>query len=246
MSSSNFTSNFQSIKHIFMFCIITSKNYTILFSVKPMFAKKIEKFRNRHKLSVLQFCSAAHLPVSQYRSYLYEKKYLSIKDAVMLMASFPEELSINNLLGMNGEKELILSPNFPIFRFGNSKMDYEKSEKTFRNFYIHTAYEFFNPANAIRLLAAMTSPCDRLKIWLPTAENMYYLMYSLHDIRKLKFKDFKIPARTVLSHFQRNRLITRFTDLCEYERLFNSGGLYLLSELMYLNEKRDFGIISVN
>ena len=212
-----------------------------------MFAKKIEKFRNRHKLSVLQFCSAAHLPVSQYRSYLYgEKQYLSIKDAVMLMASFPEELSINNLLGMNGKKGLLLSPNFPIFRFGDSKMDYENSEKTFRNFYIDTAYEFFNPENAIRLLAAMTSPCDRLKIWLPTAENMYYLMYSLHDIRKLKFKDFKIPARTVLSHIQRNRLITRFTDLCEYEGLFNSGGLYLLSELMYLNEKRGFGIISGN
>ena len=172
--------------------------------------------------------------------------FVGINGSAAVMASFPEELSINNLLGMNGKKGLLLSPNFPIFRFGDSKMDYENSEKTFRNFYIDTAYEFFNPENAIRLLAAMTSPCDRLKIWLPTAENMYYLMYSLHDIRKLKFKDFKIPARTVLSHFQRNRLITRFTDLCEYERLFNSGGLYLLSELMYLNEKRGFGIISGN
>jgi hypothetical protein len=162
------------------------------------------------------------------------------------MASFPEELNVNNLLGMDGRKGLSLSPNFPILRFGDSKMDYEKSEKTFSKFYIDTAYEFFNPVDAIRLLAAMTSPCDKLKIWLPTAENMYYLMYSLHDIRKIKFKDFKIPVRTVLSHFQRNRMITRFADLCEYERLFNSGGLYLLSELLYLNEKRDFGIIADN
>ena len=210
-----------------------------------MFAEEIETFRNQHKLTVLQFCSAIHLPVSQYRSYLYgEKRDLSVKDAVMLMASYPDELNINKLLGMLDKKEIGLRPDFPSFRFSNDpELDYEKSEKVFRKFYIDTAYKYFSPLDAIQLLASMISLCNEEKIWLPLTENMYYLMHSLRKIRKLRFSDFEIPARTVLSHFQRNRLVTRFSDLCEYERLFTSGGLYLLSELLYPNEKRNFGII---
>ncbi len=210
-----------------------------------MFTEKIENFRIQHKLTVLQFCSAAHLPVSQYRSYLYgEKQNLSVKDAVMLMASFPEELNINRLLGMIDKKGLVLSPAFPSFKFSNDLIeDYERSEKIFRKFFTGTAYAYFSALDAIRLMTAMISLCTKEEIWLPLAENMYYLMHSLRGIRKLKFTDFEIPPRTVLSHFQRNRLVTRFSDICEYERLFNSGGLYLLSELLYLNEKRKFGII---
>ena len=210
-----------------------------------MFTEEIETFRIRQKLTVLQFCSAAHLPVSQYRSYLYgEKQNLSVKDAVMLMASFPDELNINEMLRMIDKKELVLSPAFPSFRFSNDLgKNYERSEKVFRKFYIDSAFAYFSPLDAVKLLAAMISLCNKEEIWLPLTENMYYLMHSLKDIRKLKFTDFEIPPRTVLSHFQRNRLVTRFSDICEYERLFNSGGLYLLSELLYLNEKRKFGII---
>ena len=210
-----------------------------------MFAEEIETFRNQHKLTVLQFCSAVRLPVSQYRSYLYGEKHdLSVKDAVMLMGSYPDELNINKLLGMINKKGIDLSPEFPSFRFSNDpKLDYEKSEKVFKKFYIDTAYKYFRPLDAIQLLSAMVSLCNKEEVWLPLTENMYYLMHTLQNIRMLKFADFEIPARTVLSHFQRNRLVTRFSDLCEYERLFNSGGLYLLSELLYLNEKRKFGII---
>ena len=71
---------------------------------------------------------------------------------------------------------------------------------------------------------------------------MYSLMYSVREIRKLKLSRFGIPSQTALTHFQRKRLVTRFSDLCEYERAFLSGGLYLLSELIYLSERNNYGI----
>lgn len=210
-----------------------------------MFIKDIENIRKTHELSIPQFCNAAHIQVRQYRRYLKgTQKHLSIRDAVMLMAAFPNELNINRLLGMIGKKDILLHPDFPSFSFVcDLKQNYEKGEKSFINFYIAAAFEFFKPVSAIKLLATMTSNCDKTGIWLPTTENMYYLMHCLREIRRLKYKDFRIPSRTVLSHFLRNRLITRFSDLCEYERLFHSGGLYMISELVYLNEKKDFGII---
>ena len=161
----------------------------------------------------------------------------------MLMASFPEELNINSLLGMMGSRELLLGEGFPSFGFSNDpKHDYDKNENYFRKFYCDTAFRIFKPLDAIELLAAMTSSCNKNEIWLPMAENMYYLMYSLRNLRKLKFTRFESSEQTVLAHFQRSRLVTRFIDLCDYEQAFDSGGLYLLSELMYLNERRDFGI----
>ena len=210
-----------------------------------MFIENIEVFRKKHKLSIPQFCKTTHIQVRQYRRYLKgAQKNLSIRDAVMLTASFPNELNINKLLGMIGKEKLFLHPDFPSFYYSNDpKQDYEKAEIVFKKFYIETASEFIKPEHTLKLLAAMTSPCDNAEIWLPTGENMYYLMNCLREIKMLKYKDFGIPSQTVMLHFQRKRMITRFSDLCEYERLFNSGGLYLLSELIYLNEKRDFGII---
>ena len=209
-----------------------------------MFAKKIDKFRKKHKLSIPQFCKAGHIQITQYRRYLKsETESLLIKDAVMLMASFPEELNINSLLGMIGSRELLLDEGFPLFGFSNdSKQDYDQNEKYFRKFYCDAAFRIFKPLDAIELLAAMTSRCNKYEIWLPMAENMYFLMYSLRKIRKLKFTRFQLPVQTVLTHFQRKRQITHFADLCEYEGGFDSGGLYLLSELMYLNERRNLGI----
>ena len=93
------------------------------------------------------------------------------------------------------------------------------------------------------LFSAMSMPWDGNEIGLPFMENMYSLMDRLRIIRKLKFTQFSIPSQTVLSHFQRKRLVTRFTDLCEYERAFDSGGVYLLSEIMYLNERKKYGIM---
>ena len=168
-----------------------------------MFTEEIETFRIRQKLTVLQFCSAAHLPVSQYRSYLYgEKQNLSVKDAVMLMASFPDELNINEMLRMIDKKELVLSPAFPSFRFSNDLgKNYERSEKVFRKFYIDSAFAYFSPLDAVKLLAAMISLCNKEEIWLPLTENMYYLMYSLRNLRKLKFTRFEPSEQTVLAHF---------------------------------------------
>lgn len=209
-----------------------------------MFAKKIDRFRKKLKLSIPQFCKAGHIQITQYRRYLRnDTESLLIKDAVMLMASFPEELNINSLLGMMGSRELLLGEGFPSFGFSNDpKHDYDQNENNFRKFYYDTAFRIFKPLDAIELLAAMTSRCNKNEIWLPMAENMYYLMYSLRNLRKLKLTRFEPSEQTVLAHFQRRRLVTRFIDLCEYERAFDSGGLYLLSELMYLNERRDFGI----
>ena len=106
----------------------------------------------------------------------------------MLMASFPEELNINSLLGMMGSRELLLGEGFPSFGFSNDpKQDYDQNEKYFREFYCDTVFRIFKPRDAIELLAAMTSRCNKNEIWLPMAENMYYLMYSLRNLRKLDY-----------------------------------------------------------
>ena len=208
-----------------------------------MLAKKLERFRKKHNFSIPQFCAAGHIHITQYRRYLSGHYHLSVKDAVMLMASFPKELDINTLLGMITGKRLFLEDGFPSFRFmDDPKQDIDQTERIFTKFYFDTALRSFSARDSINLLAAMTSLCCRSELWLPLAENMYSLMYSLREIRKLKFSGFGIPSQTALTHFQRKRLITRFSDLCEYEGAFHSGGLYLLSELMYLNEKNNYGI----
>ena len=209
-----------------------------------MFAKKIDRFRKKLKLSIPQFCKAGHIQITQYRRYLRnDTESLLIKDAVMLMASFPEELDVNTLLGMITRKRLFLADGFPSFRFtDNPKQDYDQTERIFTKFYFDTATGFFSSRDSISLLAAMTSLCCSSELWLPLAENMYSLMYSLREIRKLKFSSFGISSQTALMHFQRKRLVTRFSDLCEYESSFHSGGLYLLSELMYLSERNNYGI----
>lgn len=208
-----------------------------------MLAKKLERFRKEHNFSIPQFCAAGHIHITQYRRYLSGHYHLSVKDAVMLMASFPEGFDINTLLGMITGKRLFLANGFPSFRFTyDPKHDYDKTERIFTKFYYDTASGIFSPRDSIDLLAVMTSLCSRSELWLPMAENMYSLMYSLREIRKLKFSSFGISSQTALTHFQRKRLITRFSDLCEYEWAFRSGGLYLLSELMYLNERNNYGI----
>lgn len=209
-----------------------------------MLDSEIEAFRKQKGLSVNQFCELTHIRDRQYKNYLNRSKaYLSVKDAVRLMAAFPDDLDINSLLIMCGRKPLKLAEDFPRLCFSyNEEYDRRESEVLFRRFYVKTVLKLFSPAEAITLLNAMAVPWNSADISLPFMENMYSLMDCLRIIRKIRFTKFSIPAQTVLSHFQRKRLITRFGDLCEYETAFGSGGVYLLSELMYLNVRKEYGI----
>ena len=92
------------------------------------------------------------------------------------------------------------------------------------------------------VLASFLQPCNDDKIYLPMTDNINYLMENLRRIRKIKYSVFPSPKRTVIAHIQRSMLPVRFSDICGYERIFRSGGIYLLSELMYLNEREKIGI----
>ena len=209
-----------------------------------MLDSEIEAFRKQKGLSVNRFCELTHIRDRQYKNYLNRSKaYLSVKDAVRLMAAFPDNLSINSLLIMCGRKPLKLAGDFPRLCFScNEEYDSRESEVLFRGFYIKTVLKLFSHKEAITLLNAMAMPWDPADIGLPFMENMYSLMDCLRIIRKIRFTKFSIPAQTVLSHFQRKRNITKLGDLCEYEAAFGSGGAYLLSELMYLNVRKGYGI----
>ena len=209
-----------------------------------MFSEEIEAFRNKKGLSVKEFCEVSRIIFSRYSKYQHGYfRFLMIADAVRLLAAFSGEIRISTLLKWTDQRPLSISRDFPEFAFScDDEADYERSDAVFRQFYIQTVYDVFPLENSIDLLAAMAPPWDRSVIGLPVLYNMYSLMYTLRKIRKIRFSGFSIPAHTVQMHFQRRRLITRFTDLCEYERAFESGGLYLLSELMYLSDRRRFGI----
>ena len=209
-----------------------------------MFSQEIESFRIRKGLAIKEFCAISRIGVPQYSEYLHKRNhFLMTADAVKLMAAFSNEININTLLQWIDQKPLTLSERFPLLSFScDLKADHEKSEQVFRTFQVLTAFKTFAERDAIRLLAAMIHPWNRSEIGLPVRDNMYYLMYCLRDVRRIKFTKFGIPAQTVLTHFQRKRQVRRFTDLCEYERAFKSRGIYLLSELIYLNERNGFEI----
>ena len=209
-----------------------------------MLSEKLESFRIRKALSIKEFCEKTTMGMPQYSKYIHERKiFLSVKDAVKLLAAFPDDITVNTLLSWIEHKPLHLSSRFPRFGFSyNEEYDREETEKIFRKFYIKTVIELFDPGEAIMLLNAMVMPWDGNTIGLPFTENIYALMDCLRIIRKTRFTKFSIPAQTVLTHFQRKRLIIRFGELCEYERAFKSGGVYLISELMYQNMIKEYGI----
>lgn len=209
-----------------------------------MIFESIESFRVHKKMSVQDFCEITQISPSRYSKYKHGSfQFLMISDAVRLISAFTGEINVNILLKWTGEKPLPLSGKFPEFAFAyEPASDSGRSEQIFRRFLISTAFDVFKPEEALKLLAGMADPWNRSEIGMPSRENMYTLMYSLRDFREIRFTDFCISPRTVLAHFQRWRLLTRFTDLCEYERSFASGGIYLLSELMFLSMKRHLGI----
>lgn len=209
-----------------------------------MIFESIESFRVHKKMSVQDFCEITQISPSRYSKYKHGSfQFLMISDAVRLISAFTGEINVNILLKWTGEKPLPLSGKFPEFAFAyEPASDSGKTEQIFRRFLISTAFDVFKPEEALKLLAGMADPWNRSEIGMPSRENMYTLMYSLRDFREIRFTDFSISPRTVLAHFQRRRLLTRFTDLCEYERSFVSGGIYLLSELMFLSMKRHLGI----
>ena len=209
-----------------------------------LLSAEIESFRMKQGLTVKEFCTLCHISRPQYSEYITGKnRYLMIIDAVRLLAAFPEKITVNKLLKWSGEKRLTLSREFPQILFSeNAQADYKETEAVFTNFVIKTAFNLYAPADAIMVLASFLQPCNDDEIFLPMTDNINYLMENLRRIRKIKYSVFPSPKRTVIAHIQRSILPVRFSDICGYERLFRSGGIYLLSEIMYLNERKKIGI----
>ena len=209
-----------------------------------IFSTEIESFRLKQDMTVKEFCTLCHISRPQYSEYVTGKnRYLLITDAVRLLAAFPGKITVSKLLRWSGKKRLALSRSFPhIFFSGNTQTDDKETETVFKNFIIKTAFDLFAPADAVKILASFLQPCSGDELFLPLTDSMNYLMENLRRIRKIKYSVFPSPKRTVIAHIQRSILPVRFSDICEYERLFRSGGIYLLSEIMYLNERKKLGI----
>ena len=209
-----------------------------------LFSTKIESFRMEQGMTVKELCSLSQISQSQYSKYINRKKeHLSISDAVRLLATFPGKLTVSKLLRMTGGKQLKLSREFPRIVFSEkTQTENKETETVFRRFIIRTAFNLFAPDDAISILASFLQPCSDDSIYLPMEDSMNFLMSNLKRIRKIRYSDCTSPRNTVVSHFQRTVHPVRFSDICGYERLFRSGGIYLLSELMYLNEREKIGI----
>lgn len=207
-------------------------------------ATEIESFRLKQDMTVKEFCILCHISRPQYSEYITGKnRYLMIIDAVRLLAAFPEKITVNKLLKWSGEKRLTLSREFPQLLFSeNAREDYKETEAVFDNFVIKTAFNSYAPADAIMVLASFLQPCNDDEIFLPMTDNINYLMENLRRIRKIKYSVFPSPKRTVIAHIQRSMLPVRFSDICGYERIFRSGGIYLLSEILYLSDRKKLGI----
>ena len=220
------------------------KKSTRLEKTRNMFSTEIESFRVNQGISVNDFCHLSHICHSQYSKYINGRKpYLSIIDALRLLATFPKKLSVNKLLKMTGEKPLKLSNEFPGIMFSKNKQtDDTETEKVFMNFIAKTAYDLFAPDDAICILSSFLQPYNDDEFFLPMKDTMITLMSNLMRIRKKKYSCFNSPRNTVVSHFQRSSLPVRFSNICGYERLFRSGGIYLLSEILYLNERKKIGL----
>ena len=209
-----------------------------------LLSAEIESFRMKQGLTVKEFCTLCHISRPQYSEYITGKnRYLMIIDAVRLLAAFPEKITVNKLLKWSGEKRLTLSREFPqLFLSETAQADYKKTEAVFNNFVIKTAFNLYTPADAIMVLASFLQPCNDDKIYLPMTDNINYLMENLRRIRKIKYSAFPLPKRTVIAHIQRSMLPVRFSDICGYERIFRSGGIYLLSEILYLSDRKKLGL----
>ena len=209
-----------------------------------LLSTNIDSFRNYNDLTIKDFCRLSHISLPQYSEYKTGRnRFLSITDAVKLLAAFPGKLTVNKLLKMTGEQPLLIGKEFPKIIFSeNKKTDREETETVFINFITYTAYDLFTPIDANKILSPFLQPCNDDELFLPMKNTMICLMSNLMRIRKKKYSDFNSPRRTVISHFQRSFLPVRFSDICGYERLFRSGGIYLLSEIMYLNERNKIGI----
>ena len=205
---------------------------------------EIESFRLEQGLTVKEFCTVCHISRPQYSEYITGKnRHLLSKDAVRLLAAFPGKLTVSKLLRMSGGKQLKLSREFPkLFFSEKTQTENNETETVFRRFIIRTAFNQFAPADAICILASFLQSCSDDSIYLPMEDSMNFLMSNLKRIRKIRYSDCTSPRNTVVSHFQRTVHPVRFSDICGYERLFRSGGIYLLSELMYLNEREKIGI----
>ena len=205
---------------------------------------EIESFRMEQGLTIKEFCTVCHISRPQYSEYITGKnRHLLIKDAVRVLAAFPGTLTVSKLLRMSGGKQLKLSREFPKIIFsGKTQTENNETETVFRRFITKTAFNQFPPADAICILDSFLQQCNDDEIYLPMEDSMKFLMSNLKKIRKIRYSDCTSPRNTVVSHFQRAVHPVRFSDICGYERLFRSGGIYLLSEIMYLNESEGIGI----
>lgn len=210
-----------------------------------MFSEKIDDFRKSKGLTIDEFGEITHIPAIQYSRYRSGyNKFLQVNDALKIMAGFPDDITIPVLCSMCEIPTVKLSKRFPSFNFQISEPD-EKSNKRIKRFVYGSLEKNFSSSEFVELYGSLLTDVnifaddiienDYVPYYL-TKFSLYSFMYSLRMIRGLNAKDYDLPASTVNAHLLRRMRISRFRDLCMYERLFDSGGVFLFLEMLYSGE----------
>ena len=218
-----------------------------------MLAQELDFFRKNKKITVRDFCEITGIPAAQYNRYRSgSAAQLQINDAAKLLAGFPDDISIPVLCRMCEIKTPKLSAGFPQFSFAVPNGFY-KSNKRIRKFIVDTLQSKFSPSAAGAVLDAVTTDVDIFSDdvirqnsipFFITQSSQYSLMQALKSIGNLKTEDISLDSSTVNFHFMRRNRIQKFSDLCIYERTFDSYGIFLLMEMLFSTNRSGINIFA--
>ncbi len=207
-----------------------------------MFAESIENFRKNKGLTVAEFCEVTRFSEAQYNRYRSgTSPFLQINDAARLLAGFPDDISVFSLCRMCEISAPKIDSSFTSLSFFVPHGFY-KSNKRIRRFVLSSFRRRFDMAVLADLYGSLACDIDFFSdevIRLGTIArfitrfSLYSLMYSLRTVRGLTANHYDLPVATVNAHLQRRTRISRFSDLCMYERKFDSGGVFLFLEMLY-------------
>lgn len=207
-----------------------------------MFAESIDIFRKNKGLTVAEFCEVTRLSEAQYTRYRSgAAPFLQINDAARLLAGFPDDINVSALCRMCEIPAPKIDGSFTSLSFFVPHGFY-KSNKRIRRFVLGSFRHRFDVTDFADLYGSLTCDIDffsdeviRLDV-IPrfiTRFVMYSFMYTLRTVRGLTANHYDLPSSTVNAHLQRRTRISRFSDLCMYERKFDSGGVFLFLEMLY-------------
>lgn len=209
-----------------------------------MFADNLESFRLKIGLSVKDFSVVSHISPSQLTRYRNgSSQILSLHDSIKLLASFPGDITIAKLAEMTNIYPVPDVGKFPEFTYVRTAYDtVYRSNKKIRNYILNSVKNSFNDSDTVKVLSAICCQENLLStefmryypIWKHiTDESQFMLMNCLRTIRDIKMVDIPIPYNNITKHFNRSNHISSFADLCCYENIFSSGGIFMLFEMMF-------------